>query len=1047
MTAVQARQAGGAVLALCFFLFLLTGCREVASPADALLESGPALLADLAVEVPALDDFSADSLAIRSTVQSDTRGGFLYDALNGPQTDAAMGWTVGGFRVLDGWRWAADTIALGPDRRQGGAARPDVAVRTYEAALPDDLLSRAGRVFSRETPLTLAERITLLDATPDAPGAVLIEVADSLGTLTLRPTVSDRGPNGYNVVEEGRALLVARSNYLTRRGTRPVWLAVQADGGAVSTRIAETDPEAGRSRGVTVGAVTFGTPGRVVMAVGATPEEAAARAASALREGAARTARRAERMAALLDRTYVRPSDDRQRRALAWAHLMADALVVRDGTTTTVAEGLPGTLRFPGRSTLRTLAPLFLAPGDFETARAVLTTFGRAQVFDQNLKALGRAPNAFVNGRPQFDTPDATPVFGAAIADYVRATGETSLISGAPDYWFKTVFATRGLYGENTRRTALVDSLGLLRAGTGGTWMGELDRTGAPVEAQGALVRHLRAMGRFARIMRVTQRAQDFEARAEALEQRVQQTYFPEGGAPRDRLDRDGQPDRALRPNALIALADLDLDPLLERQAARRLAEALAYEHGVGTQAQTDSTTFYPYLRAPEFFEPPRAAFRGPVWTALTAPLVHLMVEQGGAESAQTLTDAQTNLLLDGGAVGGLPAVVDAHPHLGEDVPRTGGSPVDLYALAGFVGNAWQDYLGVRFETASQLVLEPRIPAEWGTTQTRLRLGDGFVRATLALSETALSVSVVPEEGLAPAAELRLRAFGSEVAVPLVTMQDDTLAIPRDSLIVEVTPTSATVNGQGVEATATYAMPASGFWDDFAFVVPRVREQYEVMRRVQRRSSLTLAQVKRPLPVARSILSRTDPEGDDWGSTTSFTYPAGLPDGVLDARFLELTADDSTTYFRIDLARPAPEGRPLPLFVALAIDREDGGERDIGQGADLRLPGGTGYEHIVYVGNGVRVETGRGRVLGRLEGGGALIDPGTTRLTFALPHYILPRPQRGDEVTLLLGAYAPGAGVGRFATVGRTATETQGGGKPRADGPNVYDLITARVTR
>ncbi|MEM6785846.1 MAG: hypothetical protein AAF624_19160, partial [Bacteroidota bacterium] len=112
------------LLSIFFFLLLaLTGCRDAASPADALLDVGPALLADLTVPVPALDNASADTLAVRSTVQSDTRGGFFYDALNGPPTDAAMGWTVGGFRVLDGWRWEADTIALGPDRRQGGAAR------------------------------------------------------------------------------------------------------------------------------------------------------------------------------------------------------------------------------------------------------------------------------------------------------------------------------------------------------------------------------------------------------------------------------------------------------------------------------------------------------------------------------------------------------------------------------------------------------------------------------------------------------------------------------------------------------------------------------------------------------------------------------------------------------------------------------------------------------------------------------------------------------------------------------------------------------------
>ncbi|MEM9999136.1 MAG: hypothetical protein AAF809_15640, partial [Bacteroidota bacterium] len=270
--------------------------------------------------------------------------------------------------------------------------------------------------------------------------------------------------------------------------------------------------------------------------------------------------------------------------------------------------------------------------------------------------------------------------------------------------------------------------------------------------------------------------------------------------------------------------------------------------------------------------------------------------------------------------------------------------------------------------------------------------------------------------------------------------------VPLDSLTVTVTPGGATLGGEPL-ATTAYSVPTPGFWDDFAFVEPRLRDTYEVMRRVERRSSLTMDQVKRPLPVARSILAQTDPEGDDWGATTAFTYPTGLPSGILDARFVELTADDSTTYVRVDLAAPMPDAPSPALFAAIAIDRDEGGARDIGRGARLRLPGGTGYEHIVYVGDGIRVETGRGRVLGRLEGAGALIEPGQSRLTFAIPTYILPRPRRGDEVTLLLGAFAPGDGVGRFAPVGRTATATQGGGKPRDDAPNVYDLVTARVTR
>jgi hypothetical protein len=222
------------------------------------------------------------------------------------------------------------------------------------------------------------------------------------------------------------------------------------------------------------------------------------------------------------------------------------------------------------------------------------------------------------------------------------------------------------------------------------------------------------------------------------------------------------------------------------------------------------------------------------------------------------------------------------------------------------------------------------------------------------------------------------------------------------------------------------------------------------MRQVKQARVLGPEQISRTNALAIPSLSRTDPTADDWGTTATYTYPGRFPDGVLDAGYVEIAEDDSTTYFRIEMANVV-SGAELgfqPTLVALAFDTEEDGKTDVGRNSRYRFPKAAGYEYIVFVGEGLRIEDAQGRVLGEFtEVGDALFDAEDDVITFSLPKFVLPDLGRGTTVSVLVGARDESGGVGAFRNVQERGDQNVGGGKIDPDDPNIYDVVNATVAR
>ncbi len=1040
---------------------LLAACGDEAEDLP-LVGAGPEALARLAVTA----GIPEDSLVAPSAFfLADGAGATVYGPLAGEQRDAAMGLAVRGEQLLDGWRWwsAADSTVLGPADRRAGAARPDFVVRRYVAADSSGLIARTIARLQGDVPAQLAERIVLLDGR----NAMVVDVPDEIGEVSFRPVAGDlRNAEEYTIRAEGSTLLIARGDTTARRrGTVPrQWVAVRAagagaSGGAVAD-VTEETPEAGRSRALGLGSVTFTTPGRVVVAAGATPAEASRRAEAALRDAEALITQRGERIVALLDAAPFETGDDEFDDAIRWARLSLDALTVRDSNRVYLLPGPQGAVPVDGRSTLQTL-DAFLATGRWDVARSLLTTFGRAQRFDERIDVLGRAPNAVLPpraglaGRPpesaeaRFITSDATPIYIAGAGDYVRVTGDRALVAGEPNFWFNTVFAFRGLINPAQRLGEQLSPEGFLIARPGQAWTrtgvdpDPGDRPGLPVEAQGRLYAALRTMTEFATIMGVVGRESGswYADTANVMLRRFENRFVLDEHIV-DRYDQRGQPDMAAAPNAVLALRDIDLDIDREARLTRAIAERLAYPWGVSTRVQSDST-FHPFVRAPEAYAESQAVFGGAVWTWLSGPLASQMVETGGTEPAWELIQRQANLVESTGVIGMIPDLLDAHPRAGRDEPLAAGAAVQPWSIAELIRVAWQDFAGVRYHSSNELLVEPHLPESWDGLTTRARLGRGHVALVIESDAGSVRVQLTPAGALPEDAVARVRAFGREVRVPLTVARGDTAWAAAPAVDVEITPDGARVGGEDVESATTYEPAPASAWEGFTWATPVVPDVYPVLRAAAAGRILTQDELLRDNILAIPILTQTDPDGDDWGATSTYTYPVDFPEDVLDATYMEVAEDDSTTYFRAEFAALA-EGTTI---VAIAISTDEGGESQVGRGAQYRFPDEGGYEYMVYVGDGLVVENARGRVIAEVApGSGQVFDPETAALVFALPRRLMPRLPNRTSVTMLVGARTD-RGLGDFRRVERTATSSVGGGKVDASAPNVYDQVSGSVSR
>ena len=526
---------------------------------------------------------------------------------------------------------------------------------------------------------------------------------------------------------------------------------------------------------------------RFLIAVGSSREAARTHYDQAVAAAPAWQEARSARLTAVISGDHYFWSDDlRLTQALRWLQLTTDSLVTRqrgDG----IYAGLPWFNEYWGRDSFISLPGATLVTGHFEEARAILTSFAEFQDLDRASRFYGRLPNIVKPGSIDYHTTDGTPRWVIALRDYVRYTGDRSIVA---ELYPNVQASIEGALANFT------DAAGYLVHADNETWMDarrEPDkvsyspRSTRANDIQALWYEQLRAGADFATALGDKESATRWSVAADRLRNRFAHDFVdPATGRMADHLDARDAPNLQVRPNLLFSLQLLD-QPADAARAARQAWEALVYPWGVATLDQGDPG-FHPYHLAPEHYHKDAAYHNGAVWPWLNGIAMQRMIELGQADLAWQLFANMNEIALTRGVVGGLPENLDAYPHPGESAPRLTGTYLQGWSNAEQLRVWYQGFLGIQPDLEQGVIrLAPRLPEAFGDVEFNSRIGAGVLHASYERSDRGRRYT------------WRLQGQAARLDLDIVPFERHSFtAAAGDTLMVEQTADSLVVHHVGV---------------------------------------------------------------------------------------------------------------------------------------------------------------------------------------------------------------------------------------------------------
>ncbi|QJD96132.1 hypothetical protein HH214_09715 [Mucilaginibacter robiniae] len=456
--------------------------------------------------------------------------------------------------------------------------------------------------------------------------------------------------------------------------------------------------------------ITSAKAGGFYIAVGKTNEEAIALIRETRAHNLALKSERAKRMQDLLtNKVYTTSGNDSLAVALNWLEITTDQLLTHQQGYGIYA-GLPWFNEYWGRDEFISLPGAALVTGQFAVAKKILQSFAKYQQIDPASKYFGRVPNIVNPSNIDYHTTDGTPRFIIGLQDYVKYSGDVSLIKelypnvknsieGALKYW--------------------VDDKGYLLHEDNETWMDARDANLVSYSPRGSRANDIQALWYkqllagvyFARYMKDATNEQKWQRMADKVKSNFAKDYTDANHSYlADRLTKEGKADFTLRPNQLFAL-DMISNTGLKGQVLSKTWQELVYPWGVATLDKHDPF-FHPFHLTNDYPKD-EAYHNGTIWPWLNGIAMQRMIEAEQAETAYQLFKNMNWQALNLGVVGGLGENLDAFPHKGQKWPKLTGAYLQAWSNAEQLRVWYQYFLGIRPDmTNHQLVLAPRIPAE-----------------------------------------------------------------------------------------------------------------------------------------------------------------------------------------------------------------------------------------------------------------------------------------------------------------------------------------------
>lgn len=969
----------------------------------------------------------------REVAYTNKQAGYFYTETNGELRSGWQGWHIMSTKMMDDYSMTIDGRPLIKNDARVAQVFPHQLVRAYE----NDV---------RET-------VTLLDSVD----ALVVEIDGTKGKeLTVAPLFGDSHLSGDYVAKwQENVLLIAKNRHLhrTAKENYPVWIGLTAAPATSNSRTRFDSLNFGPRFSPAQLSAELSSSSAAIVFVAA---DSASQAVTSAHEVAASyqqlIQKRKDRMERLLNGSYLRTDNERFNKAINWAKISMDALIMNQ-VKKGIYAGLPWFDDYWGRDSYISLTGAALVTGDFAEAKQILQSFSDWQDRNAGSPTFGRIPNLVTTSSIAYNTADGTPWFSIALSDYIKYSNDTAF---AREMYPTMYVAIEGAISNHT------DTRGFMTHGDAETWMDAVGPEGAwsprgnrANDIQALWYRQLQIGVWLATLEGDNQTAVRWNGYAQTLLSSFNK-YFVNGdsGLVYDHLLPDGTPDRQMRPNQLFTL-NMILDPGVKAKVFRTVTERLVYPHGVASLWQEDQN-FHPYHHHEPFYVQDAAYHNGIVWTWLAGRWVDAATDYGLSDLAFTVTDNMVTQMLDRGAVGTLSELLDAAPHPGESEPRLSGAFSQAWSLAEFIRSFYQSYLGVTVDAAApRIYFHPRLPSA-------IKQADFMI--PIDTSTVDVHYEIERNEGKVI---LKSASDARDIEIQLEWLFPDGATRVFIARLRPNTPLTLEVNHHGAtERTATFSqqldttfrkltVPASVF-EGIRLATPVVRPDLKALQQPKYRM-LTNAEVKSPESGASVLYEVTDPAGDDKG-TGSYTYPLtpNLKPGSLDITYFKISADKKNVHFLLrfrNLSNPGwhPEYGFQLTFGAIAIDKDGqpgSGQTVVGRNAQYVLKKSDAFENIIYFGGGVSVEDAKGNILAEYrpvsgDERNPLGNVETKTVSFAIPVEVLGKPTSNWRYTVLIGAQDDhgGAGIGEFRNVRTEAGEWVGGGKRKIDDPNVYDII------
>jgi glycogen debranching enzyme len=793
----------------------------------------------------------------------------------------------------------------------------------------------------------------------------------------------------------------------------------------------------------------------VIFTVGDTPEETASLSALVRLNYASLIAARKMRMENLLNESYLRTDNEQVTKALNWAKLSMDALLMNQ-LKKGIFAGLPWFDDYWGRDSYISLPGATLVTGRFAEAKDILRSFAQWQDTVPASPTYGRIPNLVTTNSIAYNTADGTPRFTMALNEYVRYSDDSAF---AREMYPAVKTAIDGTIAHH------MDEHCFLTHGDAETWMDAVGPDGPwsprgnrANDLQELWYRQLQVGVGLAQVMGDYPSALQWGKIRDSLKENFNRDFVnPKDSLLYDHLLPDGTADTHLRPNQLFAL-DLLQDSDLRAKIFRNVTEKLVYLHGVVSLSQEDEN-FHPYHHYSPYYVQDAAYHNGIVWTWLSGRWIDEATRDHLPDLAFQVTDNTIHQMLDRGAVGTISELLDAAPRKGDPEPQLSGAFSQAWGLAEFIRSFYQSYLGVSVDASvPRLIIRPMLPKAIGKVRFVIPIGTNKIEAQY------VTTSNGGEYTFSNADSLRDFQIRYEHAFDDGKMEIyETHLLPQSflTLVVEGRSVKETGNdrARALQPAETQDGVSPSLFAGIKLAEPTILPSLKALKGPDYKV-LTHEEIKTANSQAQVIYDVSDPEGDDNGGG-SYVYPQTpyLKPGSLDITHCTISADANNMYFNLrfrNLSNPGwhPEYGFQLTYVAIVIDKNDGsGSKEIGMNSSYNTGKDFSIDNIIYIGGGVRIVDGAHKIIAEyLPGSGDETNPlgnvSNKSITFAVPQDIIGKPARDWKYLILVGAQDDhgGAGVGEFRTVEKEAKEWNGGGKKNPSDPNVYDVILPRAS-